>query len=166
MIELRDYQNNGVKQITDLFSKGKKHLIGQAATGAGKTVIFSFIAQNVVLKSKKVLILTDREELLEQTGSSLENFGVNPYYIKAGLKKVDKNNSVFVAMCETLRNRLKLDDWCKWISEEIDLVIIDEAHRQNFNYIFQSGLLDNKHVLGFTATPRRGGESKTISNGL
>lgn len=163
MIKLRDYQNKGVNQIKVAFSKGKKHLIGQAATGAGKTVIFSYIAQNVVLKGKKVLILTDRDELLTQTGSSLTKFGVRPYYIKAGLKVLKKDNSVFVAMCETLRNRLKIQGWANWIRDEIDLVIIDEAHRQNFNYIFETGLLNNKHVLGFTATPRRGGSQRQLA---
>ncbi len=54
MIKLRDYQNNGVDEIRKSFSKGKKHLIAQAATGAGKTVIFSYIAQNSVKKNKKV----------------------------------------------------------------------------------------------------------------
>jgi superfamily II DNA or RNA helicase len=163
MIKLYDYQNKGVSEIKTEFSKGKKHLIAQAATGAGKTVIFSYIAQNVVLKSKKVLVLTNRNELLTQTGTSLENFGLLPYYITAGLKKVDKNNSVFVAMSQTLRNRLKLKDWCNWILNDIDLVIIDEAHLQEFNFLFQSGLLDKKSVIGFTATPRRGGNQRQLA---
>jgi len=162
MIKLYDYQNKGVQQIKTAFNKGKKHLVCQAATGAGKTVIFSYIAQNTVLKGNRVLILTDREELLTQTGSSLENFGLLPYYIKAGVKKID-DNSVYVAMCETFRNRLKLDNWVKWLSEDIDLVIIDEAHRQNFNYLFETGLLENKPVLGFTATPRRGGTQRQLA---
>lgn len=163
MIKLRDYQNKGVEQIRTAFSQGKKHLLCQAATGAGKTVIFSYIAQNSAKKNKKILILTDREELLTQTGNSLNDFGLQPYFIKAGVKKIDKSKKVFVAMCETFRNRLKLDEWCKWLIEEIDLVIIDEAHRQNFNYIFETGLIDKKPVLGFTATPRRGGSQRQLA---
>jgi len=46
--------------------------------------------------------------------------------------------------------------------DEIDIVIIDEAHIQEFNYIFQSGLLDNKMVLGFTATPSRSGKMRQL----
>lgn len=163
MIKLRDYQNKGVEAVRDSFKKGKKHLICQAATGAGKTVIFSYISQNVVLKSKKVLILTNRNELLTQTGSSLQNFGLIPYYIQAGIKKIDKNNSVFVAMSKTLRNRLTQPEWVDWIVNEIGLIIIDEAHLQEFNYIFETGLFDNKNVLGFTATPRRGGSQRQLA---
>ena len=111
MIKLREYQNSGVKQIRKAISNGNKHLICQAATGAGKTVIFSFIAQNVILKNKKVLILTNRDELLKQTGSSLVDFGLNPEYITAGVKKIDKKKSVFVAMSKTLRNRIDIKDY-------------------------------------------------------
>ena len=163
MIKLREYQNSGVKQIRKAISNGNKHLICQAATGAGKTVIFSFIAQNVILKNKKVLILTNRDELLKQTGSSLVDFGLNPEYITAGVKKIDKKKSVFVAMSKTLRNRIDIKDWAEFILKEIDLVVIDEAHLQDFNYLFESGLVDKKPVLGFTATPRRGGNQRQLA---
>ena len=108
MITLRNYQKSGVDGIRHFFSKGGKHAILQAPTGAGKTVIFSFIAQNTIQKGKKTLILTDRTELLNQTGGSLQDFGVDPFLIRAGTKFLNFEKDVFVAMTQTLRNRIKL----------------------------------------------------------
>lgn len=163
MIELRDYQDIGVNDTRVFFADGGKHAILQAPTGAGKTVIFSYIAQNAIKKNAKVLILTDRTELLTQTGSSLEQFGVKPFFIRAGTKFINFDSQVYVAMCQTLRNRIKNDMWVKWIKRDIDLIIIDECHKQDFNYMFESGILDHKLVLGFTATPKRTGKMRQLA---
>lgn len=162
MIKLRDYQQLGADSIKISFSKGNKKLILQSPTGSGKTIIFSYIAQNTSAKGKKVLILTDRTELLSQTGGALAQFGIQPYLIRSGTRYINFNSNVYVAMCETLRNRLKLDIWKKWL-KDIDLVVIDECHRQNFNYLFESGLVDDKFVIGFTATPKRSGSMRQLA---
>jgi len=163
MIKLRDYQELGVEGTRRFFAKGGKHALFQAPTGGGKTVIFSYISQNTAAKNKKVLILTDRTELLQQTGGTLEEFGINPFFIRAGTKFLNFNHNVYVAMAQTLRNRIKKPMWSKWILKDIDVVIIDEAHKQDFNYLFESGLLDNKFVLGFTATPKRTGKMRQLA---
>jgi superfamily II DNA or RNA helicase len=162
MIKLRDYQQNGVDKIRRFFAKGK-HAMFQAPTGSGKTVVFSYIAQHAASKGKKVLILTNRTELLTQTGGSLEQFGVDPYLVRAGTKFLNFESDVFVAMCQTLRNRIKQPMWKNWIKNQVDLVIIDEAHLQDYNYLFESGLLDDKFVLGFSATPRRSGKMRQLA---
>lgn len=161
-IILRDYQDDIVKKTRMSLSKGNKHLLVQLPTGGGKTVIFSYIAQNAIPKKKKVLILTDRTELLTQAGGTLNNFNISPYYIKAGAKLIDYRKDCFIAMSQTLRNRINKKEWRDWILNNIDLVIIDEAHIQEFNYIFESGLLDDKIVLGFTATPSRSGKMRQL----
>jgi len=43
------------------------------------------------------------------------------------------------------------------------LVIIDEAHKQDFNYLFESGLIDDIRTIGFTATPRRSGKARQLA---
>lgn len=160
-IILRDYQEKVVNGIRSNLSKGIKHIMAQLPTGGGKTIIFSYIAQNAVPKGKKVLIMTDRTELLTQAGGTIKKFNINPYYIKAGAKIIDHRKEVFIAMSQTLRNRIDKPEWIEWL-KHIDLVIIDEAHIQEFNYIFESGLLDDKIVLGFTATPSRSGKMRQL----
>ncbi len=44
-------------------------------------------------------------------------------------------------MSQTLRNRIGLPEWYDFIKNDIDLVIIDEAHVQEFNYLFNNDLL-------------------------
>ena len=162
MITLRDYQENTVSKIKEYFSKGAKHVLSQLPTGGGKTIIFSYISQNVVAKDKKVLIITDRSELLLQAGGTIKKFDLNPYYIKAGSKFIDHRKSVFIAMSQTLRNRIDKPEWIEWITKDVDLIIIDECHIQEFNYLFESGLIDDKRVIGFTATPVRTGKMRQL----
>ena len=162
MIKLRDYQQEGADKTRKFFKKGN-HAIFQGPTGSGKTIVFSYIAQNAVGKGKKALILTNRTELLTQTGGALEQFGIDPYLVRAGTNFLSFDSDVFVAMCQTLRNRIKQPMWRNWIKNKIDLVIIDECHIQDYNYIFESGLLDDKFVLGFTATPRRSGKMRQLA---
>lgn len=133
-----------------------------APTGAGKTVMFSYICQGISAKNNKVLILTERAELLLQTGGTIKSFGLNPFYIRAGIKFINYNFNVYVAMAQTLRNRVKNKKWKDWL-QTIDLFIIDECHKQDFNYMFESGILNNKKVLGFTATPKRSGKMRQLA---
>ena len=162
MIKLRDYQQGAVVGVKKAFIDKKKHLLVQAPTGAGKTIIFSYISQNTSIKGNKVLILTNRTELLTQADGSLSKFGLNNYLIRAGVTHLNKNSDVYIAMTQTLRNRIKKKYWRDFIQNEISLVIIDEAHLQDFNYLFEDGILNNKPVLGFTATPKRTGKMRQL----
>jgi len=158
----RDYQIKAIKDIYSFFEKGGVHPILQAPTGSGKTFIFTLISKLVTKKNKKVLILTDRAELLQQAGGSLKRIGLESSYIIAGSKIINQSFNCYVAMSQTLRRRVELDYWIKFL-QSIDLLIIDECHKQEFNYIFESGLFDKKHVIGFTATPRRTGKQRQLA---
>jgi superfamily II DNA or RNA helicase len=162
MIDLRPYQNDIVFRIRKSLSQKNKKILTQLPTGGGKTVIFSYIALSAAQKDKKVLILTDRDELLKQAGGTMKKFGLNCAYIKAGSKFIDYRKNIYVAMSQTLRNRIKLKEWRDFILNDIDLIIIDEAHIQEFNYLFEDGILDTKTVLGFTATPSRSGKMRQL----
>jgi superfamily II DNA or RNA helicase len=160
MITLFKHQDKLVnKRIKRAFKQGHKKLLVQSPTGSGKTIMFSYISKKTSEKNNKVLILTDRIELLSQAGGTLSKFEMTPSLIKAGSKYIDKSKKVFVAMSQTLRNRLKDPVWFNFIRNEINLIVIDEAHAQEFNHIFETkGLLDKCRVLGFTATPVRTGK--------
>lgn len=161
MITLRDYQLEAIKNIRRAFSKREKHIILQSATGSGKTIIFTYMAKNAIDKNKKVLILTNRTELLLQAGGALKKIGMNSFYIQAGCQMINNNFNCFIAMSQTLRNRINKLYW-KDFMKSIDLVIIDETHLQDFNYLFESGLLQKKYVVGASATPQRAGKMKQL----
>lgn len=159
------YQFQCLTNIDNFFEKrnGVGAVLVTQPTGTGKTVIFSHFAKKEVEAGRKVLVLTDRAELQGQSGNELIEAGLIPFNISAGVKYVPKGN-VFVAMIQTLRNRLKDDNgiFIKWITEEIDTIIIDETHIQDFNPFFKKGLHQNKRVVGLTATPRRSGKMRQL----
>lgn len=161
-IEPRPYQKSIIKQIKTDLLKGLKHLLVVLPTGGGKTVIFTYIASHAALKSNKTLILTDREELLKQASGTMSKFGIHCGLIKGGTKIIDHRKDVFVAMSQTLRRRINLPEWRDFILNDISMIIIDEAHIQEFNFLFEDGILDKKIVLGFTATPSRTGKMRQL----
>lgn len=157
-ITLYKTQAKTVKRVKKQFRKGKKHILLQSPTGSGKTVMFSFIASESSKKNNKVLILTDRIELLSQAGGTLEKFEMSPYLIQAGTKFIDKTKSVYIGMSQTLRNRMSKPVWRDFILKNISLIIIDEAHKQEFNWLFKIPEVANIFVLGASATPSRSGK--------
>jgi superfamily II DNA or RNA helicase len=150
--ELYGYQKDALQEIFRRFEDAPQdyHLLYQLPTGGGKTVIFSEIVRRYLETfKKKVLVLTHRIELSKQTSKMLDEFGVNNKIINSTAKLDDQDNySCFVAMVETLKNRLndeKLD------ISDIGLVIVDEAHYNSFTKIFK--FFDKSFILGVTATP-------------
>lgn len=160
MITLYPYQQKITSEIRECWKAGQKIILVQSPTGSGKTVVFSWIAQSTAAKGKKILILTHRIELLTETGGTLQDFGITPDLITSETRTPPKR-AVVVAMTATLKNRLKLQGWQDWFSK-LDLIVIDEAHQQDFDYIFD--LLTDQFVLGFTATPKRKGNQRRLSD--
>lgn len=165
-IVLRDYQNGGVVDtMAALGSLDKRFVALECPTGGGKTVIFSHIVQRAESKGSNTLILTDRDELLRGTGGTLENFGVSPSYIKSGRKYPPdlSTHKTCVAMAQTMKKRVDKNIWLEWLSK-IDLIIIDECHKQEFNLFFEQELFKGKTVIGFSATPKRGGKMRQLGD--
>jgi superfamily II DNA or RNA helicase len=125
-MELRDYQLKAVEQVKEKLIQGKKRICLCLPTGAGKTVIFSSIANQSINKGKKVLIAVHRKELKKQAESK---------------------TSADVYMVETLNNLIKSD---AIDINNYDLLIIDEVHIGNFRKVIEKY---NGYIIGCTATP-------------
>lgn len=150
--ELYDYQKGAIQTIFNRFDEAASdyHLLYQLPTGGGKTVIFSeIVRQYLKTHKKRVVVLTHRIELCKQTSKMLTEFNVVNKVIDSKANLDDqKNYSCFVAMVETLNNRLnenKLD------ISDIGLLIIDEAHYNSFTKLFK--FFSSSFILGVTATP-------------
>ncbi|WP_139958853.1 DEAD/DEAH box helicase [Flavicella sediminum] len=151
--ELYDYQKEALRQVFERLENkpDKFNLVYQLPTGGGKTVIFSELARRYIASTnKKVLILTHRIELCNQTSRMLSEFDVKNKIINSNVKELyDQDEYMcFVAMVETLKNRLNDD---KLELDQIGMVIIDEAHYNSFRKLFK--YFDNCFILGVTATP-------------
>jgi len=151
--ELYDYQKEDLETIMTCLNEKPSdyNLLYQLPTGGGKTVIFSEIARRYSAETgKKVMILTHRIELCKQTSNMLDEFGVKNKIINSEVKELPEQDkyTCFVAMVETLNNRLNEEDI---IIEGIGLVIIDEAHYNSFRKLFK--YFEDCFILGVTATP-------------
>ena len=74
MIQLYPYQEQLVTNLRQSFINGNKRVVLTAPTGAGKTVMFSYMIAQHIKKGGKVLVLTDRKKLLHQATSSFPSF--------------------------------------------------------------------------------------------
>lgn len=151
--ELYDYQIADIDKIFERLENAASnyHLLYQLPTGGGKTVIFSEITRRYLKQfNKKVMVLTHRIELCKQTSKMLKSFDVKNKIINSAIKELPDQDeySCFVAMVETLKNRLNDE---KLEIDDIGLVIIDEAHFNSFRKLFSQ--FPNTFILGVTATP-------------
>ncbi len=154
--KLYPYQENYIRHIFEEIQQlddhsQKENIIFQLPTGGGKTVIFSEIARKYIEQyHRKILILTHRIELLKQTSQAIEDAGIHCKLITSEVEDIpdQEHYMCFLAMVETLNNRLKDDDG---YLDDINLVIVDEAHYNSFRKIFH--YFRNAILLGFTATP-------------
>ena len=151
--ELYDYQQGDINAIFDRLENAPSnhHLLYQLPTGGGKTVIFSEIVRRYLAEyDKKVVVLTHRIELCKQTSKMLKSFNVKNKIINSVIKELpdQEEYSCFVAMVETLKNRLNDE---KLEIDNVGLVIIDEAHYNSFRKLLVS--FKNAFILGVTATP-------------
>ncbi len=150
---LYNYQLEDLNTIFEYLEEAPDdvNLLYQLPTGGGKTVVFSEIARRFIQKTnKKVVVLTHRIELSSQTSKMLKDFGVKNKIINSDVKELDDQDDFmcFVAMVETLNNRLQED---KVKIKNIGLVIIDEAHYNSFRKLFK--YFRKSIILGVTATP-------------
>lgn len=159
-MKLRPYQNVAIKAMKMHMSNQHKRLILCSPTGSGKTVMFSHMARQSIDKGNKVMILTDRQELMNQTHYALQQFELNPVKITAGDKKY-QDGSCYVAMIETMKRRIYTPLWSDLL-KQMKLVIFDEAHKTAFDKIFPH-LHADQYVIGATATPIRVGQQTSLS---
>lgn len=159
-IILRPYQDDAVDELREGILIGFLRQMLIAATGAGKTIIFSYLAKKSVENKKTVLILTDRKELIRQAAKSISGFGVDVNLLDADHKPFSLDAQVYCAMSQTLARRLKIPKYVEYL-KNVDVVIIDEAHKTEFEKFFEY-FGEKTVVIGATATPIRTGNQPSL----
>lgn len=149
-MHLRPYQETAVFMLSDGFKTFKSQILCMP-TGTGKTATFANIAKKMNDNNKRVLILTDRTELLDQTSNTLNKYGIYPEIIVAGKNFINFKKNTYVAMTKTLLNKYKKNESFTHKMGVIDLVIVDECHKGDFRKILE--IINKKFLLGCTATP-------------
>lgn len=126
LLKLRDYQSEAITTTFTAIGLGTNRPAVVLPTGAGKTVIFSWMANQWKTdgNTSRTLILVHRDELVRQTVNKLH--GVAPG-LRVGVVKASENEhenvDVIVASVQTLRMPSRHQQ-----IRNIGLVIVDEAH--------------------------------------
>ena len=90
MIALYDYQDTAIDSLRQAYQSGKKAPLLVMPTGAGKTVCFTYMAEQAQAKDKRVLLVAHRKELVNQISAALNAWGVSHGIITAGAKQIGR----------------------------------------------------------------------------
>ena len=134
-----------------------RNTLGVAPTAAGKTIMLSAVAGEMVRGTDaKACVLAHRDELTDQNRTKFGrvNPGVSTSVVDANTKSWD--GQVTFAMAPTLSRASNLADM-----PALDLLVIDEAHHavaDSYRRIIDRTLQCNPSakIFGVTATPNRG----------
>lgn len=157
--ELRPYQKEAIESVAYARERGLKRALICLPTGAGKTVVFSELAQRA---KGDVIVLAHREELLQQAKDKLERAlqGKAKVDIEQGPNQASPDASVVVCSIRSLREERLARLMHR---RKLDLVIYDECHHaaaeDNMRVLRQLGVFEPDFpgiLLGFTATTKRG----------
>ncbi|MET0793064.1 MAG: DEAD/DEAH box helicase [Polyangiaceae bacterium] len=158
---LRPYQREAIEAVIAARRSGVRRMIVCLPTGAGKTVIFSHLAE---LAQRQVLVLAHREELLTQAREKLSHAlggaSDSVVAIERGAERGARDAKVLVCSIRSLHER-RLAEVIR--GRNIGLVIYDECHHaaaeDNLRVLRQIGVFEPNWpgtLLGFTATTARG----------
>jgi DNA repair protein RadD len=147
MLQLRDYQEQGVNDIRAAFQQGFRRVCYTAPCGAGKTILVVYMASATVLNGGRTIFLVHRVELLDQAAETFKRSGIH-FGIIAPNRPIS-SDKIQLASVQTLARRLHK-------IPEPNLIITDEHHhsvastwRKIFDYWPQA------YGVGLTATPCR-----------
>ena len=148
MFNLRSYQTDLISRIAADFSSGVQRVCAVAPCGAGKTVVVGWMAGKTALVNKRVLLLVNRRELIDQSDRTFTAMNIRHGIISAGIP-ADYESSVQIGSVQTVARRLSR-------IPPPDFIIIDEAHHATagtWKKIMEAP--PQAMTLGVTATPAR-----------
>ena len=121
--EARNYQTECREAVKAAFARGLKGVAVELSTGLGKGFIIADIVRMVREKGGRVLVLVNRDNLVNQLSASIAEQGIIPV-IERGMDNASPMSDCVVGSIQTLqKNRL-----LKWNRNHFRLVLTDEAH--------------------------------------
>ena len=152
---LRKYQHDAIASVKSKISQGSNSMMLHLPTGAGKTILATFIIEHLLHKpNSRVLFLAHRKEILDQTKEKIKNIFPNfSVGIEQGDRSADLNSQIIIASIQSLSNRKNL-----FPQKHFTAIICDECHHslaeswlETINYFKNPDTI----LIGLTATARR-----------
>jgi DNA repair protein RadD len=149
MKALRPHQERAKAMLRASIGKGRRRPMLQLPTGAGKTFVAADIFRSARERNPDVrlLFIVDAVSLIDQTVEALYAQGLYGIgVIQADHMMTDWSKPIQVASVQTLQRRKM---------PEADIVIVDEAHRQNewLQHVMASDEWAKVPFIGLSATP-------------
>ncbi len=165
-MSLRDYQKPAFDAAIEHFKskEGVKPAFIDASVGSGKTAIAAFVANHVISRGGKCMVLARIGELVMQNGGFAESIGLSVSYYSSSLGAKSVRHNLIHGTEGTVVRALgsAFKSWAP------DILIIDEAHMVDFespNSMYMRiishfrAVNPKLRVLGLTGSPFRGTES-------
>lgn len=156
---LRDYQKQAAESVTSwLRYKPLDRCIVVIPTGGGKSWVIKALAEHFARLGKRVLIVADRRELLEQTGEKIDAEMVG--YYSAGIGERELSKPITIAGIQSLDASVDYGAvaWDIIIIDECDLVSNDPEDDTRYWRLLNA--YPNAMGVGLTATPWRTKDGK------
>jgi DNA repair protein RadD len=143
---LHPHQVNLIGEIDRDLAAGIRHLVAQAPTGFGKTIVAATLAKRNLDERRRTLFTVPALSLIDQTVEKFYAEGIRDIgVIQADHELTNWSRPVQIASVQTLARRQM---------PPADMVIIDEVHRWYDAYEdWLAGLWKHIPVIGLTATP-------------
>lgn len=135
-LNLRDYQKQIISATQNSMRSGHRRTLVVLPTGAGKTVVFAWMADQTQKNNKTVWFLVHRRELLDQTIETFNRFNI-------------PRDKIYIGMVATVANHPER-------LPKPDLIIFDESHHAaagTWQKIIDA--FPDVFLIGLTATPCR-----------
>jgi ATP-dependent helicase IRC3 len=155
---LRPYQKVAVSAVVSRYSAGERRMLLYLPTGAGKTVIATFIIAALRRANvRRCLFVAHRREILDQTARTLRRHLPNARVeLERGEQQTDGTADITIASVQSLVRRKERYD-----PSAFDLIVCDECHHalspswERVLEYFRGRAGTGTLLLGMTATPRR-----------
>lgn len=158
MYVLRDYQREALDAFLSAVEDGVKRPALVLPTGAGKTVVFAHVAQEMAARGLPSVVVVHRDELVRQAAETLAKVSGERVGVVQGTQDDHDAPFVVASVLTLARERRR-----KRFSDDARCVIVDECHhataRSYISALTHFGCFDpdSKSVaLGVTATMQRG----------
>lgn len=171
LLKLRSYQTKAITAIHEHWSAGSTRIAVVLPTGAGKTVVFTHLAEEYLKANpgKRVLVLAHTDELVLQAANKMKQVAPERTVGIVKAAQDETHAEVVVASVQSLRSKTRRDR-----IRNVGLIVCDEAHHgvaRTYRTIFEHfGALKGRdaaedweptsRLAGFTATLVRSDKEK------
>lgn len=164
----RPYQHEAIRSVMEVLEKKHREALLIMATGTGKTRVSASIVDLLSKANwaKRVLFLADRNALIHQAKTNLNDYLPNLPAVDLTKEKEDESSRIVFSTYQTIINMIdgESDGNNRFYSVgHFDLIIFDEIHRSVYNrykHIFK--YFDGIRI-GLTATPKSEADRDTYA---